>query len=140
MATGGYKLNYKQEIWQKEAMMWMKKDIFYGYSFMLIFSSYNFSYKFGKLLSYFWGNDLSVFLLLIKLFGHFNPSILRISSQCKWEFLVNAQNVVVFSVVLCGANQKLEFSLGEGFSSISMLLLAEVKYRAEISLKMAKIG
>ena len=46
--------------------------------------------------------------------------------------------MVVFSVVMCGENETLEFSLGEGCSS-SMLFLVEVKYRVEISLKMAKI-
>ena len=90
---------------------------------LLIFSSRSFSYEFGNLLNYFWGNDLSFFSLLIKLFGHFNLSILRISSHFKWEFFVNAKNVVVFFVVLCGANETAEFSLGEGSSS-SILFLA----------------
>ena len=65
--------------------------------------------------------DLSFFSLLIKLFGHFNLSILRISSHFKWEFFVNAKNVVVFFVVLCGANETSEFSFGEGSSSILFL-------------------
>ena len=56
-------------------------------------------------LNYFWGKDLSFFLLLIKLFGHFNLSILKISSHFKWDFFVNAKNVVVFFVILCGANE-----------------------------------
>ena len=47
----------------------------------------NFSYKFENLLNYFWGNDLSFFSLLMKLFEHFNLSISRISSHFKWEFL-----------------------------------------------------
>ena len=74
-------------------------------------------------LNYIWGKDLSFFLLLIKLFGHFNLSILRIFSHFKWEFFVNAKNVVVFFVVLCGANKTSEFSFGEGSSS-SILFLA----------------
>ena len=69
--------------------------------------------------------------MLIKLFGHFNLSILRISSHCKWEFFVNVKNVV-FLVVLCGANETSEFSLGGG-SSGSILFLVKVKYRAEIA-------
>ena len=77
--------------------------------------------------------------MLIKLFGHFNLSILRISSHFKWEFFVNAKNVVVFFVVLCGANETSEFSFGGGSSS-SILFLVKVKYRAEISLKIAKIS
>ena len=52
---------------------------------------------------------------------------------------MNTENVVVFSVVLCGANATSEFSLG-GESSSSTLFLVEVKYRAEISLKVSKIG
>ena len=52
---------------------------------------------------------------------------------------VNTKNVVVFSVVLCGANETSEFSLGGGSSS-SILFLVEVKYSAEISLNIAKIG
>ena len=56
---------------------------------------------------------------------------------------MNTKNVVVFSVVLCGANAISEFSLGGGSSS-SILFLVELKYRAEInlkiSLKIAKIG
>ena len=89
---------------------------------LLIFSSHSFSYEFGNLLNSFWGNDLSFFSLLIKLFGHFNLSILRISSHFKWEFFVNAKNVVVFLVVLCWANETSEFSFGGG-SSISILFL-----------------
>ena len=106
---------------------------------LLIFRSRSFSYEFRNLLNYFWGNDLSLFSLLIKLSGHFNLSILRISAHFKWEFFVNNGNVVVFSVVLCGANETLEFSLGGGSSSITFFLV-EVKYRAEISLKISKIG
>ena len=105
---------------------------------LLIFSSRGFSYELGNLLNYFWGNDLSLFSLLIKLFGHFNLSILRIFSNFKWVF-VNTKNAVAFSVVLCGANETSEFSLG-GESSSSILFLVEVKYRAEISLKISKIG
>ena len=52
---------------------------------------------------------------------------------------MNTKNVVVFSVVLSGANETSEFLLGGGSSS-SILFLVEVKYRAEISLKIAKIG
>ena len=89
---------------------------------LLIFSSHSFSYEFGNLLSYFWGNNLSFFSLLIKLFGHFNLFNLRISSQSKWEFFVNAKNVVAFYVALCGANEKSEFSFG-GRSSSSILFL-----------------
>ena len=88
-----------------------------------ISSGGSFSYKFENLLNYFWGNDLSFSSLLIKLFGHFNLSILRISSHFKSEFFVNAKNVVVFFVVLCGANETSEFSFGEG-SGCSFLLLA----------------
>ena len=94
-----------------------------GISFMcdlLIFSSRSFSYEFGNLLNYFWGKYLSFFSLL---FGHFNLSILTIPSHFKWEFLVNAKNVVVFFVVLCGANETSKFSFGEE-SSCSFLLLA----------------
>ena len=79
------------------------------------------------------------FLLLITLLERFNLSILRISSHFEREFLVNTKNVVVFSLVLCGANETPEFPLCERSSS-SMLFLVEVKYRAEISLKMTKIG
>ena len=86
---------------------------------LLIFSSRSFSYEFGNLLSYFRGNDLSFFSLLIKLFGHFNLSILRFFSHFKWVF-VNTEYVVVFSIVLCGANETSEFSLG-GESSSSIL-------------------
>ena len=73
--------------------------------------------------------------MLIKLFGHFNLSILR--THFKWEFFVNTRNVVVFFVVLCGANETSEFSLGGGSSS-STLILAEVKYGAGIILKILK--
>ena len=66
-------------------------------------------------------------------------SILRISSHFKWEILVNPKNVVVLSVVLCGANETSEFPLGGGSSS-SILFLVENKYRTEISPKVAKIG
>ena len=51
----------------------------------------------------------------------------------------NVKNVVVFSVVLYGANKTSEISLGGGSNS-NILLLVEVKYRAEISFKIAKIG
>ena len=53
---------------------------------LLIFNSRSFSYEFGNLLNYFWRNDLSFFPLPIKLFGHLNLSILRISSCFKWQF------------------------------------------------------
>ena len=66
---------------------------------------------------------MSFFSLLIKLFGHFNLSILRISSHFKREFFVNAKNVVVFFVALSEANDTLEFSFVEG-SSRSILFLA----------------
>ena len=52
---------------------------------------------------------------------------------------MNTKNVVVFCIVLCGANKTSEFSLGGGSSS-STLFLVSVKYRAEISLKVSKIG
>ena len=52
---------------------------------------------------------------------------------------MNAKNVVVFFVVLCEANETSEFSFGGGSSS-SILFLVHVKYRAEISLKIPKIG
>ena len=52
---------------------------------------------------------------------------------------MNAKNVVVFFVVLCGANETSELSFG-GRSSSGILLLVQVKYRAEISLKIAKIS
>ena len=51
---------------------------------------------------------------------------------------MNTKNVVVFSVVLCGANET-EFSLGGG-SSTSILFLVKEKYRSEISLQIPKIG
>ena len=41
------------------------------------------TYEFGYLLNYFLGNDLNFCSLLIKLFGHFNLSVLRISSHFK---------------------------------------------------------
>ena len=104
-----------------------------------ISSGVSFSYEFENLLNYFWGNDLSFFSLLIKLFGHFNRTNLRISAYFKWEFFVNTKNVMVFSVVLCEANETSEFSFGGGSNSCT-LLLVEVKYRAEISLKVSKIG
>ena len=53
--------------------------------------------------------------------------------------MVNAKNMVIFSVVLCGANETSLPSSGEGSSS-SMLFLVELKYKAEINLKMTKIG
>ena len=53
--------------------------------------------------------------------------------------MVNAKNMVIFSVVLCGANEISLPSSGEGSSS-SMLFLVELKYKAEINLKMTKIG
>ena len=90
-----------------------------------------------SLKSYFWGNDC-FFLFLMKRFGHFNLSILWSSFHFKWEFLVNTKTVVIFSVVLCEANETSEFSLGEWSSS--MLFLVKVKHGAEISLKMAKMG
>ena len=130
-------LNHQQEKWQKEAMVWMKTVSFM--CDLLIFSSRSFSYEFGNLLNYFWGNDLSFFSLLIKLFGHVNLTILRISSHFKRKFFVNTKNVVVLSVVLCGTNETSEFPLGGGSRS-SILFLEGVKYRAEISLKIAKIG
>ena len=52
---------------------------------------------------------------------------------------MNTKNVVVFSIVLCGTNKTSEFSLGGGSSS-SNLFLVSVKYKAEISLKVSKIG
>ena len=52
--------------------------------YLLIFSSRSFSYEIlGNSLSYFWRNDFCFFLLLIRLFGHFNLSISRISSHFK---------------------------------------------------------
>ena len=77
-------LNHQQEKWQKESIMWIKNISFI--CDLLIFSSRSFSYEFGNLLNYFWGNDLSFFSLLITLIGHFNLSILIISSHCKWVF------------------------------------------------------
>ena len=52
---------------------------------------------------------------------------------------MNTKDLVVFSVVLCGANETSEFSLGRGSSS-SIFFLVEMKYRAEMSLKVDKIG
>ena len=52
---------------------------------------------------------------------------------------MDTKNVVVLSVVLCGANETSEFSLGGGSSS-GILLLVKVKCRAEISLQIAKKG
>ena len=46
-----------------------------------------------------------VILLLMKLFWHFNLSILRMFFILIREFLVNAKNMVLFSVVLGGANE-----------------------------------
>ena len=82
-----------------------------------------FFYDFRNLLIYIWGNYLSSVSSLIKLFGHFNLSCLRISSHFKWEFFVNAKNVVVFFVVLCGANETSELSFGGGSSSGILLLV-----------------
>ena len=100
-------LNHKQEKWSHGVnekgylwciylwCIWMKKD-------MLIFSSHSF---FMSLEIYFRENDFCFISLLIKLFGHFSLSTLRISGHFKWEILVNVKNVVVFSVVLCEANK-----------------------------------
>ena len=52
---------------------------------------------------------------------------------------MNTENMVVFSVVLREANETLGFSLAGGSRS-STLFVVEVKYRAEISLKVSKIG
>ena len=52
---------------------------------------------------------------------------------------VNTKGLVVFSVVLCGTNETSEFSLAKGSGSVT-LFLVKVKYRAEISLTIAKIG
>ena len=46
--------------------------------------------------------------------------------------------MVVFSVVLCAANEASEFSL-DGGSNGSVLFLVENKYRTETSPKIAKI-
>ena len=100
--TWGYTFKPPTRKMTKEAMVWIKKISFM--CDLLSFSSRSFSYEFGNLSNYFWGNDISLFSLLRKLFGHFNRSILRISSHVKWEFFVNAKNVVAFFVVLCGAN------------------------------------
>ena len=53
--------------------------------------------------------------------------------------MLNAKNLVVFSVVSCGTNETSGFSLGEGFNR-SILFLVENKYKTEISPKIAKIG
>ena len=95
-------LNYQQESGQKKSWCEWK-----GISFMCdlpILSGSRFSYEFRNFLNYFWGNDLSFVSLLIKLFGYFNLSVLRISSHFKWEFFMNTKNVEVLSVALCGAN------------------------------------
>ena len=84
-------LNHQQEKWQKETICEWKRISFT--CDLLIFSSRSFSWKFANLLNYFWGNNLSFFSLLLKLFEHFNLSVLRISSHFKWEFFVNAKNV-----------------------------------------------
>ena len=81
--------------WKRISFMWD----------LLIFSNRSCSYEFGNLLNYFWGNDSSFFSLLTKRFGHFNLLTLKISSHFKWEFFMNAKNVVVFFVILCGANE-----------------------------------
>ena len=107
--------------WKKEAMMWMKRNIFHAWS--ASFSSCSFSYKFGNSLNYFCANDLS-FTVQIKPSGHFNLSTFRICSQLKWKFFMNTQNVVVFSIVLCGVNETSEFSLGGG-SPGSILFLVK---------------
>ena len=86
---------------------------------LLIFSSRSFSYEFGDLLIYF-----CFFSLLIKHFGHLNLSVLRISSHSKWEFLTNTKNVMVFSVVLCGANETSEFLLGGRSSSSTYIIFS----------------
>ena len=52
---------------------------------------------------------------------------------------MNTKGLVVFSVVLCGTNETSEFSLAKGSGGVT-LFLVKVKYRAEISLKIAKIG
>ena len=54
---------------------------------LLIFSSHSFSHEFENLLNYFWGKDLSFFSLLIKLFGHFNLSVLRVLLTLSESFL-----------------------------------------------------
>ena len=46
---------------------------------------------------------------------------------------------MVFFVFMLGAYETSEFLLGQGSSCSSMLFLVEVKYRADIRLKMAKI-
>ena len=63
----------------------MTKRVFFMRD-LLVFSSRSFSYEFGNLLYYFCKNDLSFFPLLIKLFEHFNLSILRISSHLSKSF------------------------------------------------------
>ena len=74
-----YKKNDKKKPWLEWKRISFMCDL-------LIFSSSSFSYEFGNILNYFWGNDLSFFSLLIKLFGHFNLSILKISTHFKWVF------------------------------------------------------
>ena len=64
------KKNDKKKPWCK----WRRISFMWDF---LIFSNRSFSYEFGNLLNYFWGNDLSFFSMLIKLFGHFNLSILK---------------------------------------------------------------
>ena len=46
---------------------------------------------------------------------------------------------MVFFVFMLGAYETSEFLLGQEFGSSSMLFLVELKYRAEIRLKIAKI-
>ena len=131
-------LNHKQEKYQKEAIMWIKIDILYALYALLIFSSRSFSYEFGNLLKHFWRNDFCFFLFLIRLFGHFNISISRIFSHFKWEFLVSAINVEIFSVVSVGQMRHHNFHWVKDL--IVVLFLVELKYRAETSLKTTKIG
>ena len=66
---------------------WKRISLMYA---LLIYSSRSFSYEYVNLPS-FRRNDFYFFLLLIKLFRHSNPSILRISSHFKWELLINAK-------------------------------------------------
>ena len=78
--------------------------------------------------------------------------LLVIASKAFWTFSsinfknffsfyvrVFAKNMLAFSVVLCGANETLEVSLGGGSSS-RILFLVENKCRTEISPKTAKIS
>ena len=136
--TWGYTFNPTTRKVKKKKPWCEWKEISFTWD-LLIFSNRSISYEFGNLLNFFWGKDLGFLSLLIKLFEYFNLTNLRTSSHFKWEFIVNAKNVVAFLVVLCGANETSEFSFGEG-SGNSILFLAQVKYRAEISLKIAKIG